>query len=1040
MSLTDVSIRNPVFAWMLMAVLVLFGLIAGSRIGVSQYPDVDYPNITVSVSWPGAAPASVEREIVEPLEQALSQVEGVQETTSVSRQGGARITVAFDMNRNIDLALQDVQARVAQAQRQLPRDVPAPTVSKSNPDDTPIITVGVSGPFSRQLLSDVARYQVQERLQTVPGVGQITLDGYTARNVRVWLDTRKMVDRNVAVNDVLGAIGREHVELPGGVLDVGERQVNVHLLGEALDLEAFRNLVVRKEGDTLVKLSDVALVEDGFEDRSSIARLNGVNVQVLGVLKQRGSNSIEVASQVRAQVADLEKSLPPGMKVEVLSDTTRFVEESVHEIYLELGLALALTALVCWLFLGSLSSTLNVILAIPMSLLGTVAVIYFLGFTLNTFTLLGLSLSIGLVVDDAIMVMENIYRHAEMGKERRRAASEGTKEITFAALAATIAIIAIFLPVIFMRGVVGKFFFQFGVTLSIAVAISYFEAVTLAPARCAQILDASREGRTVVGRAVDRSFKLFEGLYRRVLSITLKRPVLALVAAALVVAGTATAAKQLPTEFAPTQDQGRLEVRLRTDSGTTLAAAEPILRQAEQWMLAQPEVDSAILTLNGSNGLISVTLVPRERRSVSAADFGTKLRRELGKIAGLRVSVRDPSQQSFGAQRGSPIDFTVRGSDWDTLIDKSQQIFDDLSASGAVVDLQSDYQVGTPEVQITPDRRRAGELGVSAEELANTVNALVSGATAGKFDVGGRRVDIRTRLLAAQRSRPEDIDRLSVRSATGELVPLSLLITKEERPVLQSITRVDRERAIRIQGNVAPGHSQAEVIDRVKRMGSELPVGYRVVVGGQAAQLDDTTKDLWFALFIGVLVAYMVLASQFNSFIHPVTVLTILPLAVSGAVLGLAAIGATLNVFSMIGLLLLMGIVKKNSIVLVEYANQVREHDPTLDARGAMLVAGPTRFRPILMTTVATMMAAIPAVLALGPGAETRRPMAAAVLGGLALSTLLSLLVVPSFFVVVERLRALVRRKPKPKQEPTAPPPPPSEAPPPAPDAEASAP
>jgi hydrophobe/amphiphile efflux-1 (HAE1) family protein len=1019
-NLTDISIKNPVFAWMLMAATVLFGLVAVSRIGISQYPDVDYPNISVSVSWPGASPAAVERELVEPLEQAISQVEGVTQITSQARQNFARVTVEFDMSRNVDVALQDVQARVAQVQRQLPRDVPAPTVSKSNPDDTPILTIGVSGPFSRQLLSDVARYQVQERLQTVPGVGQIQANGYVNRNVRVWLDASRMDEKGIAVTDVLGAIQREHVELPGGQLDAGGRQVNVRLMGEALDLSELRKIVVRRVNGVAIYLEDVALVEDGFEDRTTIARLDGTPVQALGILKQRGTNAVEVAEGVRARIDEIQQSLPEGMKIEVLVDTTVFIEESVHEMQIELALALILTALACWFFLGSLSSTINVVLAIPMSLLGTVAVIYFLGFTLNTFTLLGLSLSIGLVVDDAIMVMENVYRHAEMGKDRKQAASDGTKEITFAALAATIAIIAIFIPVVFMSGVIGKFFLQFGITLSIAVALSYFEAITLAPARCAQILDASREGRGAFGRSVDRGFEALARGYSRVLAAGLRRPVVVLFAALLVMGGSIFATLQIPTEFVPSQDQSRLDVRLQTAVGTSLDAAEPILEQAEQWALEQEGMEHVLVTMFGSNGNMTLLMVPPNERNKSASEISADVRKELGKIAGLRATVRDPSQQSFGGGRGSPIDFTVRGSDWETLVAEAMKLKAAVEASGVAVDVNTDYQVGMPEVQIVPDRRRASELGVTVDDLANTISALVGGATVGKFETGGRRVDIRTRLLASQRSRPEDIGALTVRTQSGDLVPLSTLVTTEERPVLQSITRIDRERAIRISANVAPGTSQAKAIDDIRQLARDLPVGYRAVFQGQSTQLEQTTKDLYFALFIGILVAYMVLASQFASFLHPVTVLTILPLALAGAVVGLMVAGATLNLFSMIGLLLLMGIVKKNSIMLVEYAHHLAETEG-LDAKEAMQRAGPIRLRPILMTTFATMMAAVPAVLGLGPGSETRGPMAAAVLGGLTVSTVLSLLVVPAFYVVSDRVRGFVFRK-GPKKAAQAPP------------------
>lgn len=1021
MNLTDVSIKNPVFAWMLMALTVLFGLIAGSRVGISQYPDVDYPNITVSVSWPGASPPAVERELVEPLEQALAQVEGVKQMSSQARSGSARITVSFDMSRDVDLALQDVQARVAQAQRSLPKDVPAASVSKSNPDDTPILTIGVSGAFAPQMLSDVAKYQVQERLQTVPGVGQITINGGGDRNVRIWLDATKLAEKGVVASDVIEAVRREHVEVPGGQLEAGDKQLSVRLLGEALDLEAFRGLVVRRTKSGPVHLEDVALVEDGFEDPSSIARLDGVPLQALGVLKQRGTNAVQVASDVRARVAEIQRSLPEGMKIEILADSTVFIEESVHEIEIELVMALVLTAFVCWLFLGSLSSTLNVVLAIPMSLLGTVAVIYFLGFTLNTFTLLGLSLAVGLVVDDAVMVLENIVRHAEMGKDRKKAAGDGTKEITFAALAATLAVVAIFLPVIFMKGVIGKFFFQFGVTLSIAVLLSYLEAITLAPARCAQMLRTGREGRTLVGRVVDRGFSALERGYARLLGGVLRHPIKVLVVAVAITAATLGLVTRIPQEFVPSQDQSRLMVRIQTENGTTPTAAAPIIARAEAIVSRHVEVQRTLTTLQGSNGQMTLTLVPPKQRALSAQGLSAALRKELSQIPGLRASIQDPSQQGFGVQKGYPVDFTVRGADWEKLVEHAMKLKADLEASGLVADVNTDYQIGAPEVQVVPDRRRATDLGVSVADLGTTVSALVGGNTIGKFSTGGRRIDVRMRLLASQRTRPEDVSLIRVRATGGELVPMSLLVTQKETPVLQSISRIDRERAIGITANVAPGKSQAEAMAKVRELGKDLPLGYRVVASGQASQLEETTSGLGFALLVGILVAYMVLASQFNSFLHPVTVLTILPLALSGAAVGLFLAGKTLNVFSMIGLLLLMGIVKKNSILLVEYANHVREEDRAATALDAMAKAGPLRLRPILMTTVATMMAAVPAILGIGPGTETRSPMAAAVLGGLTVSTILSLLVVPAFYVVADRGKgALGRllRRPAPPAEP----------------------
>jgi multidrug efflux pump subunit AcrB len=667
-----------------------------------------------------------------------------------------------------------------------------------------------------------------------------------------------------------------------------------------------------------------------------------------------------------------------------------------------------LTAFVCWLFLGSLSSTMNVVLAIPMSLLGTVAVVYFVGFTLNTFTLLGLSLAVGLVVDDAVMVMENIYRHAEMGKDKVKASSDGTKEITFAALAATLAVIAIFLPVVFMNGVIGKFFFQFGVTLSVAVMLSYFEAITLAPARCAQMLNVSREGRSWLGRVVDSGFTKLERFYARMLDGALGHPWKILASAVAVLAACGFLVTKVKTEFIPSQDQSRLNVNLRTEAGMTPEAAAPMLAKAEQRIAQHPEIEHMLVTLSTTSGQMSLTLKEPGERKLTAQQLMLALRKDLQGIPGLKDSVQDPSQQGFGTSgSGSPVSFTVRGADWDALVKASDMFKTELEKSGYAADINSDYQVGGSELQIVPDRRRATDLGVSISDIGNTISTLVGGGTVGKFSTEGRRVDIRMRLLASQRARPEDLGLIRMRGANGAMIPITMVVTQQEMPVLQTISRLDRERAITINGNVGAGHSQAEAMAKVYELAKTLPMGLRVAPAGQASQLEETTSGLWFAVLIGIMVAYMVLASQFNSFLHPVTVLTILPLALCGAVLGLVVTGKTLNLFSMIGLLLLMGIVKKNSILLVEYAEQVREHEGT-GPRASMQKGAPLRLRPILMTTVATMMSAVPPILGLGPGTETRSPMAAAVLGGLIVSTILSLVVVPCFYVVTGNIRGKI--------------------------------
>jgi multidrug efflux pump len=1013
MSITEVCIKKPVFAWMLMAATIVFGLVAAQRIGISQFPDVDFPTITIAVNWEGANPEAVESDVVEPIEEAVMQVEGVKSITSSARQGSGSITVELDLSRNVDLALQDVQTKVSQAQRQLPRDVDPPVISKTNPEDQPIMWLGLSGPFAPQALSDFAKYRVKERMQTVEGVGEVTLGGALERNVRIWVDAQKLDAKGLTVTDLIAALNREHVELPAGRIETEGREVNVRVMGEALDLETLRNIVVREQSGAMVYLSDVALVEDGFEDERRIARVDGQPAQGLGIRKQRGANAVAVAQGVRAKLAEVQKDAPEGLEVGVNFDSTQFIEESVHEIEFELLLACILTALVCWAFLGSLSSTVNVILAIPMSLLGTVAVINALGFTLNTFTLLGLSLAVGIVVDDAIMVMENIFRHAEEGKDRVRAAREGTSEITFAALAATMAVVAIFIPVVFMPGVIGRFFLQFGVTLCVAVALSYVEAITLAPARCAQLLKTSREGRSRVGIWVDRAFSWLELRYGKVLAKGLKRPWWVLAGAVVLLALSGFAFKSLSSEFVPSQDQGRVMIRMQTAVGSTVDETNRLFLRAEDYLRHRPEVSRIFAVVGGggsgvNGGMLFVTLVPQDKR-MPMAEFNQVIRKELNSYPGLRAVVMDLSQSGFTASRGFPVEFSVRGSDWDRLIDASTELRDKLQASGKVVDVDTDYQLGMPELRITPDRARAADLGVSMEAVGTTLNALVGGVRVGKYSTGGRRIDVRMRLLKDQRSRPEDLSVLKVRTGSGELVPLSSLVTQEERPALQAITRKDRERAISIFANVAPGHTQQEALETVQALARELPGGTRVVFGGSSVAFQESMSSLVFALFLGIVVAYMVLGAQFNSFLHPVTVLTILPLSVAGAAFAMWGTGTTLNIFSMIGLLLLMGIVKKNSIILVDYALQQREQGA--DAVEAMQRAGPVRLRPILMTSLATMMAAVPAALALGAGSETRAPMSVAVLGGLSISTVLSLLVVPAFYVVADRVKTRLGKR-----------------------------
>ena len=1022
MTLADISIRNHVFAWVLMFALIGFGTLcftgAGSvfkGLGISQNPDVDFPLVNVSVTYEGASPEVLETDVVDTIEDVVTSVEGVKQISSTSRQGAASINIEFDLNRDIDAALQDVQTKIAQAAARLPRGIDPPVVSKTNPEDQPIIRLSLAGSRPPTFIADYIRNVIKPQLQTVEGVGDVQLSGYRDRSVRVWYDAVRMEAQGLTVDDINRAIAREHLEVPAGRIEAAEREMNVRAEGEAIDVEAFSKLVITYKEGAPVRLRDVAVVEDGLEDRRRIGRTLGQPSIGMGITKLRGANAVAVGRAISAKTEELRAHLPEGLNLIVNWDTTIFVEHAINEILFTLILASALTGLVCWLFLGSWSTTVNVLLAIPTSILGTFIVIYLFGFTLNTFTVLGLTLVVGIVVDDAIMVLENIYRHREHGEGKIKAASVGAREITFAAAAATLAIVAIFLPVAFMKGIIGKFFFQFGVTISVAVLISLLEALTLAPMRCSRFLEVGKRGK--MGLWVDFMFVRLSARYLRMLKPALHHRgwvMLGSIAFFVLSLGIVGFLRQ---EFIPPQDMSRFLVRFQTPVGSSLDATDRVFKQLETYMESRPEVlkySGAVGGFGGgevNTGIVFVTMKdPGDRpvdsklgRRVTQQEFMAEVRQVANSIPGCRASMQDLSQAGFSASRGGgyPVEFNVRGRDWELLARSAKQIMDEMRQSGAVTDVDSDYQVGMPEVQVVPDRNKSADLGISMASIGETVNSAIGGQRVGKFKDKGRRFDIRVRLLAPQRQRPEDIQRLLVRTGQGGLVRLGDIVKIEQRPTLQTITRRDRERAITLFANVNAGYSQDDAINRSLATARRiLPDGYRAIPSGNSQAFAESFQSLWFAFALGLIVAYMVLATQFNAFSHPFTVLLALPFSISGALMALWLAGQSLNVYSVLGMILLMGIAKKNSILLVDFTNQLREQGA--ERHEALLEACPLRLRPILMTSIATIAGALPPALAIGPGAELQRPMALALVGGMVVSTLLTLFVVPAAYSLLD--------------------------------------
>jgi hydrophobe/amphiphile efflux-1 (HAE1) family protein len=1023
MTLSDLSIKNPVFAWMLMFAMILFGAISFGRMGISQLPDVDFPVVTINLSDLGAAPETMETDVVDPIEGAVMQVEGVQDVTSQSLDGSATLTITFSLGRNVDAALADVENAVVGVQKQLPKSMDPPQYSKTNPDDNPIVWLALYATDPKVSMRDLMIYVhdvLQDEFASVDGVGQVRFGGYLAPELRVWLDSKKLRNFQMTATDVINAIGTEHVQLPSGLLETTGKDSNVRTLAQAVSPEEFGKMYMNYRGGTAnyqgVHINQVASIEEGLGDVLRISRANGHLAVGIGIVKQRGTNAVEVGKAVKKKMEQMNKVMPAGMQLSVNFDTTTFIEEAVHDLNKNLILAALATSLVCWIFLGSWSATINVLLAIPTSIIGAFSVLYFCGFTLNTFTLLGLSLSIGIVVDDAIMVLENIIRHQELGKGKILAAMDGARQITFAALATSIAIVAIFLPVAFMHGVIGRYFYQFAITMVAAVLFSLLEALTLTPMRCSEFVHVG-ERTTRFGKAMEAIFDGSAKLYAKALASALNHRWWVLAGALAFFVGSLGISSLVRRELLPSQDQSTFIITFKTPVGSSLDFTNEKMKLVEKFLMAQPDIDHIYIAAGGNFGgqlntaFSFVTMKPKGNRPVDPVaghpltqlDEIAYCRQELSKIPDLFCFVQDISTRGFTSTKGFPIELGVRGPDWDTLADSGMKLKKAMADSGYMTDVDTDFQSGMPEVDVIPNRVRASLRGVSIGTIAEEINAMVGGEQVGYYPRSGHEDQIEVRLQPDQRLKEEQIKDLYVRNNRGEVMPLADVVTLNHVNALAQITRDQRQRTITLYANVAPGKSQSDALAEVNKLAAQvLPKGYYVVFNAGSTIFTSFIQDMVFALLLGVLVAYMVLGSQFNSFVDPVTVLVALPFSLSGALLALWICHLSINLYSSIGILLLMGIVKKNSIMLVDFTNEVRA-DERLPVREALLKACPIRYRPILMTSVAIMAAAVPEALGRGAGSETQVPLAVVIIGGVLVSTFLTLFVVPCFYSVVSR-------------------------------------
>ena len=1085
MSLSDISIKNPVFAVMLSAAMIVFGYLGYRDMGISQFPEIDFPVVNVTTYREAALPETMDSDVTDIVEDAVSGVEGIDYMTSQSLNGVSVTTVFFHLHRDIDAAMQDVQNAVAAAAQRLPADIDPPIVSKVNFNKFPVMWLAVHGTKPLAELNRFVDDHLKRHVQSIPGVGGVMYGGLRARNMRLWLDRDKLQAYNLDPADVMQALRREHVEKPAGYLQGPWRELNVRTMGEGRSSEEFRNLKLTIRNNQIIYVKDIAIVEDGLEDRRSFSRFNSEPTVGVGVMRAMGANVVEVCREVKKRLPELRKMLPRDMEISISTDYSLFIIDDIEEVQLALFLGILLTAVVTFLFLGSIGTTLNVCVSIPTSLIGTFIAIKWLGFTVNFMTLLALSLSVGVVVDDAILVLENIYRRRENGEDKRTASLRGAREISFAALAATLSIVAIFIPVAFLKGSIGRFFFQFAITTTVAVMLSLVVALTITPVLCSLFLNVRhmKRPRPQPYRGVlGPIFSLFSFLYwildRWILEPLLLRPVDWLmnqmtrlyawvlkhslrhtwwiIPASLLIAASALlflfglevtlpgplanlsstgkiSIKPLGRELVPSEDQNRCLVNIICPVGSSIDYVDLMLRKGEDILKhmkdpVMPEIDqetgaeipgtkrhvistyfSAVSIRPGSlisEGILFVRLIPAHERTMTQTDIINQIRKEFGPVPGVRAVVLDLSTQGFTATRGYPVDFAVQGPDWRKVTELSERIRARMIDSGVVTDVNTDYRPGMPEVHVYPDPIKAGELGVSISRIAYAINVAFGGSRNGRFTDLDRRYDVRVRLLENQRNSPDMLDDLYVKSDRGKLVPLRDVTRRETVSMLPVINRYNHMRKVQITANTAAGVPQGDAMARCLAIADEvreeldLPASFRILPMGNAQAMQETLDSLWWALLLGFIVAYMILGVQFNSFVHPFTVLMAVPFGVTGALVTLWLCGDRLNFMSMIGMVLLAGLVKKNSIILVDYTNQLRAEG--LSLKDAVLTACPIRLRPIMMTTLATVAAALPLAMGVGPGAETRAPLARSIIGGIILSTMVTLVIVPILYVVLD--------------------------------------
>ncbi|MET0646540.1 MAG: efflux RND transporter permease subunit [Pyrinomonadaceae bacterium] len=1048
--LAEICIRRPVFAAMIVLSLVVVGAASYFSLGVDRFPSVDLPTVSVRTQLPGASSEEVETLVSQPIEEAVNTVEGIDELRSVSGPGISLVIATFKLDRNLETAAQDVRDRVATVINRLPEEARErpPVVQKFNNDSAPVITIALTGERSLRELTELADKSVRPQLERVGGVGAVNIVGGLDRAINVWVDAARLEAYQIPITAVQTALSRQNADIPGGNVTTNNEELTLRTMGRFTDPRGFNDLVIANIGGSSVRLRDVGRVEDSTKEQRSLARLNGVPTVTLSVQRQSGANTIEVIHGVKTALERVTAQLPSDVKTEVIRDQSRYIEAALHEITVHLVLGSILASLVVLVFMRSWRSTLIAAVAIPASVVSTFAMMRALDFTLNSVTMLALVLMVGVVIDDAIVVLENIFRFVEEKKmSAMEAAREATADIGLAVLATTLSLVVIFLPVSFMSSISGRFLYQFGITAAVAIMVSLLVSFTLTPMMSSRLLraedatghggghhdDGEYEGGEKSGsRAgfygyIDRS-------YTRLLTFSMRHRLAISVLAILVVLSSVPLYSAVKQEFIPSNvDEAEFEVNVNAPEGTNLASMNETMQAVEAEVMKTPGVRLVLASAGGGflggvgQGELYVRIAPHEERTLSFTRFwhetlnGTpfqafrgnytqqdvmqEVRRRLRKYAPMRVGVRNAPSFNFGTGGRFDIDFILRGPELEQLVAYAETLRERTEKMGGIVDADTSLKLNKPELRVEIDRERAATLGVSTSDIANSLRVMVGGDTeVTRFHDASvnEAYDVQLRVNERDRNNPRTLGQLYVPSAGGGLIRLDNLVNVRRETAPSRIDRLDRQRQVSLRASVAPGFALADRIEALRREAASLnmPATYTTAISGRARELERTFKEFLWAFLLSVIFMYIILASQFESTIHPITILLSLPLAVPFALLSQYLTGDTLNLYSALGILVLFGVVKKNAILQIDHMNNLREKG--IERFEAIVQGCRDRLRPILMTTLALVAGMLPLALGTGPGAEERRSIAVVVIGGQSLSLLLTLLVTPVAYSVFD--------------------------------------